>query len=69
MQNIEVLKSLQERLNFILQIMKSVWRFSQVSDVSRFRLLTNHPAALCRLDLGIEKGNLAELDQDSDQSY
>ena len=40
-----------------------------MSDVSRFRLLTNHPAALCRLDLGIEKGNLEELDQDSDQSY
>ena len=40
-----------------------------MSDVNRFRFLTNHPAALCRYDLGIEKGSLEELDQDSDQRY
>lgn len=31
--------------------------------MNRFRFLTNHPAALCRSDLGIEKGSLEELDQ------
>lgn len=40
-----------------------------MSDVNRVRFLTNYPAALCRSDLGIEKGSLEELDQDSDQSY